>query len=98
MFYVFFSRTSNPEIEKILDQIAPNIEKIILNHHLHSQRAYEVENDKVECFESVSSLIYLQTVRDCVQWLIFDNPILMQVEKIESFPRFIVLYMGTSKY
>jgi len=42
-----YYKSSNPEIEKILDQIAPNIEKIILNHHLHSQRAYEVENDKV---------------------------------------------------
>jgi len=42
-----YYKSTNPEIEKILDQISPNIEKIILNHHLHSQREYEVETDKV---------------------------------------------------
>ena len=52
MFISFNCRSTNAEIEKILDQIAPNIENIILNHHLHSQREYEVLNDRVPMRET----------------------------------------------
>ena len=38
-----------------MDQISPNIEKIILNHHLHSQREYEVETDRVPLRETAKT-------------------------------------------
>ena len=34
-------------MDKILDQVSIDIEKVILNHYLHSQREYEVSNDRI---------------------------------------------------
>lgn len=42
-----FFRTSYGGAKEILEKIAPNIENIILNHHLHTERSYEVLPDKV---------------------------------------------------
>ena len=34
-------------MNEIMEKVAPNIENIILNHHLHTERSYEVKPDKV---------------------------------------------------
>ena len=31
----------------MLDQVSLEIEKVILNHYLHSQREYEIPNDRI---------------------------------------------------
>ena len=40
-------REKNSQVEKILDQVSLDIEKVILNHYLHSQREYEIPNDRI---------------------------------------------------
>ena len=47
ILYFSIFREKNSQVEKILDQVSLDIEKVILNHYLHSQREYEIPNDRI---------------------------------------------------
>jgi len=42
-----YYKEKSSQVENILDQVSLDIEKVILNHYLHSQREYEVSNDRI---------------------------------------------------
>jgi len=52
-----YYKEKDSQAEKILDQISIDIEKVILNHYLHSQREYEVCNDRVP-FQEVGAVYW----------------------------------------